>query len=179
MSIQKYLYHASPVCGLKKITPQNKTAPIGFGVKSVIFATDNFAFSTMFLVNHDDSWANGGAIGDVLYFVISDEPRFRQLDKGGSVYMVSSKYFNNYNKREWFATRTLKTLSTIRFSSGLDAMIINGVQAYFTDKDTYMKIQNSPDHGMDIFNDMRSENEKRGYKVKKFDIYKGSKTKVV
>jgi hypothetical protein len=144
----------------------------------VVFATDDFAFATQFLVPHDDSWANGGAIGDVLFFIISDRDKFSRKDTGGSIYLVSSRNFRKYNKREWFSRNKVDTESEICFSSGLDAMIINGVQVYFVDKDLYQKMQESPDHGAPIMNGLVSENEKRGLKVKKLDIYKGSKRKL-
>jgi hypothetical protein len=78
----KYLYHASPNCNLKVIKPRNTTAPQGFSEGPVVFATDNFAFSTMFLVPHDDSWANGGAFGNTFFFVIGNKDKFLKLDEG-------------------------------------------------------------------------------------------------
>lgn len=178
MAKPKYLYHASPKCNLKKVEPRNVTAPEGFEKGPVVFATDDFAFATHYLVPHDDSWANGGAVGDVLFFLISNREKFFEKDKGGSIYLVSSKQFTKHNKREWFSRNSVKTESEVCFSSGLDAMLINGVQVYFSDKDLYKEIQDSSDHGASILNSLVSENEKRGLKVKKLDIYKGSKRKV-
>lgn len=175
MNRLKFLYHASPQCNLKVIEPRKNTAPTGFKEGPVVFATDNFAFSTNFLVPHDDSWANGGAFGDVLYFVISDRKRFEKADKGGCVYLISSKGFTNYNKREWFTRKPVKTNGKVHFNSGLDAMIITGVQVYFVNTQTYFDIQNAKDHGVSILNSMKSENEKRGLRVEKLDLYQGSK----
>ena len=174
----KYLYHASPKCKLKNIKPRNITAPEGFENGPVVFATDDFAFATHFLVPHNDGWANGGAIGGVPFFVIGDRKRFIEKDKGGSIYLIQSDNFSKYNKREWVSSKSVKTESEVCFSSGLDAMIISGVQVYFVDKDTYKHIQDSQDHGTSIMNDLASENEKRGLRERKLDIYKGSKKKV-
>jgi hypothetical protein len=92
--------------------------------------------------------------------------------------MVPSGTFKKYYKREWFSKESVKTVGRIHFSSGFDAMIINGVQVYFVSKDSYKEIQEAEDHGMSILNGVQSENEKRGLKVKKFDLYRGSKKKV-
>lgn len=170
-----FLYHASPNCDLKVIEPRKNTAPVGFKEGPVVFATDNFAFSTNFLVSHDDSWANGGAFGDVLYFVINDEERFKKADNGGCVYLIPSKNFINYNKREWFTRKSVKTNGKVQFGSGLDAMIITGVQVYFVSLKVYRDIQSAKDHGVSILNSMKSENEKRGIRVEKLDLYQGSK----
>jgi len=173
----KYLYHASHKRNLKKIKPRNITTPEGFGKGPVIFATSEFAFATQFLVPHDDSWANGGVIGGVLFFVIGDRKRFIEKDKGGSIYSIPSNNFSKYNKREWISSKSVKTGSEVCFSSGLDAMVTNGVQVYFVDKETYESVQKSQDHGTLIMNKLVSEDEKRGLKVRKLDVYKRSKKK--
>jgi hypothetical protein len=171
----QFLYHASSTCKLKIIEPRNETAPEGFREGKVIFATDGLSFATQFIVPTDDSWTNGG----VPYFVIGDKIRFLKKDKGGSIYLVPSKDFRKYNKREFVSKRKTRTVSEICFSSGLDAMIIHDVQVYFVDKHTFAQIQKSSDHGVSIMNGLISENEKRGYKVEKLDIYRGSKKKIV
>ena len=171
----KYLYHASPILGLSKIEPRNRTAPEGFRKGPVVFATDSFSFATQFLVSHDDSWANGGAFGNTYFFVISDRKRFKKADKGGSIYLVASEDFKNYNKHEWFTRKAVNTFGSVHFSSGLDAMIINKVQVYFVGPKVYVEIENAKDHGVSILNRLKSENEKRGLKVKKLEFYRGSK----
>lgn len=171
MAKPDFLYHASPECHLEVIEPRRRTAPHGFKQGPVVFATDSFPFTTQFLVPSDDSWANGGALGDTFFFVIGDKKRFLETDKGGCIYTVPSDTFKKYYKREWFSKSKVKIVSKIHFSSGLDAMIINGVQVYFVDSALYQKIQKAEDHGMSILNNRESENEKRGLEVKKFDIY--------
>ncbi len=171
----QYLYHASPNCDLKVIEPRNNTAPEGFRKGLVVFATDSFAFSTMFLVPHDDSWANGGAFGNTLFFVVSNKARFLKADHGGCVYLIPSETFKNYNKREWFSRKAVTPKSHVYFESGLDAMIINKVQVYFVSPVVYSEIEVARDHGVSILNKLKSENEKWGLKVKKLEFYRGSK----
>jgi hypothetical protein len=178
MGKAKYLYHASPVQNLKTIEPRALTVPQDFVDAPCVFATDNFAFATMFLVPHDDSWANGGAFGSNLFFVVSDKDRYLETDYGGSVYLVLSKKFKNYNRKEWFSCDPVKTHGSVNYSSGLTAMIVSGVQVYFTDKETYDEIQNAPDHGMTKLNSLISENEKWGLPVVRLEMYRGSKKKV-
>lgn len=172
---QKYFYHASPECDLKFIEPKKITSPQDFEEGNVVFATDDFAFAAMFLVSHDDSWANGGTFNDVPYFVISDKDRFQEKDKGGCIYIVRSKLFKKLNRHEWFCKRRLNAKGKVWFSSGLLAMLIMGVQVYFTDKNTYLKIRKARDHGLSILNSLTSENERKGYKFQKLEMYFSSK----
>ncbi|MBN1168886.1 hypothetical protein JXA63_03255 [Candidatus Woesebacteria bacterium] len=176
--MNKYLYHASPVNVLKEIEPRAKTIPENFDKGPCIFATEYFDFATQFLVPHDDSWANGGAFSDQTFFVISDRKRFEKADKGGSIYLVKADDFQNYNRREWFSIKKVKTFGEVKFSSGLMAMITQGVQVYFVDESTYINIQNAQDHGLSILNSLETENEKWGFTVKKLDMYQGSKKKL-
>jgi len=178
MGKPKYLYHASAAGNIEQLKPRSITMPQGFCEGPVVFATDCFAFATQFIVSSDDSWANGGAIGGVYFFVISDKARFSRVDKGGCVYLVPSVSFNKYNKREWYSKKTVKVVSKVCFDSGLGAMIINDVQVYFVAKSVYKKIQASSDHGAKILNGLPCENEKWGLRVEKFDIYRGSKEKI-
>ncbi len=175
MKKPRYLYHASPVRNLSQIEPRAKTIPSDFQEGQVVFATDEFAFATQFLVPSDDSWANGGAMGDVLFFIVSDKERFHNADKGGSIYLITSQGFTNYNKREWFAKKPKKTESEIYFPKGFLAMLTQNVQVYFVDKTLYSKIQEYPQTNLHLLNSIKSENEKRGQKVVQFDFYKGSK----
>lgn len=178
MNKRKYLYHASPVKGLKAIEPRAETVPEDFDKSPCIFATEYFDFATQFLVPHDDSWANGGAFSDQPFFVISDRERFKKADKGGSIYLVKAKDFVFYKKREWFSQQPVKVVEETTFSSGLMAMITQGVQVYFTDRKTYKKIQTSADHGLSVLNTLDTENEKWGFPVSRLDLYQGSKKRI-
>ena len=178
MTKRKYLYHASPIKGLKIIEPRSKTVPENFKDTPCIFATEYFDFATQFLVPHDDSWANGGAFNDQPFFVISDRERFEKNDKGGSIYLVKAGDFQNYNKREWFSKKPVEVAGEVQFSCGLMAMITQCVQVYFTNKNTYEKIQNAQDHGLSILNSLKAENEKWGFNVSDLDMYRGSKKKL-
>ena len=173
----KYLYHASLYNDLDIITPQSKTLPIGFDKGKVVFATDNFAFSTQFLVPHDDTWALGGTFNHIIYFVISDKNRFTKSDKGGTIYLLPSDSFDLFNRREWISGVPVKPKDTVKYSSGLMAMLSQGVQVYFVDKKVFDTVRNSVGRGLSLLNSLTSENEKLGMKVERFDLYKGSKEK--
>jgi len=47
-------------------------------------------------------------------------------------------------------------------------MIENGVQVYFVDGETHRKIRASKDHGLSIYRELESENQKRGVNIKEF-----------
>ena len=173
--MQKYLYHASPIKDLAKLEPRANTTPAEFEEGPCVFATDNLPFATEFLVPHDDSWANGGAFSGTNFFVIGDKERFREVDKGGCIYIVHSLGFRKYNKREWLCKEPVDVVEKIVFTSGLTAMIIHGVQVYFVDNQVYSNIQNARDHGLTILNSLESENEKLGFPVEELGMYRGSK----
>ncbi len=175
---QKYLYHASANNNLRIIKPRSLTIPKGFDKGPVVFATDCFTFSTQFIVPHDDSWANGGAFGDTCFFVISDRKKFEKADKGGTIYLVPSDTFKKYNRKEWFSNKSIKPGGKVSFTSGLQAMIIRGVQVYFVGTRTYKEYQNAPERVYSILNKLESENEKLGYEIEKLEMYKGSKKKI-
>lgn len=175
MDKPSFLYHASPFCDLGVISPKKNTVPEGFDKGPVVFASHSFAFATQFLVPHDDSWANGGSLGGVFFFVISDEGKYKEADKGGCVYLVDSKYFEKYNKHEWVSEEDAKVISKVTFRSGMEAMIINGVQVYVVNPNIYQKIQTSFDHGAEILNGIKSENERLGLTVEPLELYSGSK----
>ena len=89
--------------------------------------------------------------------------------------MVPSASFTNYNKREWFTREKVVPVSSVHFTSGLDAMVINKVQVYFVSPSVYKEIENAKDHGVSILNRLKSENERWGLSVKKLEFYHGSK----
>ncbi len=105
--------------------------------------------------------------------VIADEQKFKDLDRGGALYSVLSKDFEeNKDKRGGFtysSTQAVKPESKISVDSGLDTMIENGVQVYFVDKETLKKIKADEKHGRNILTGLESENQKRNKNIKRFD----------
>jgi hypothetical protein len=178
MSKQKYLYHASPNNNLEILKPKSLTTPEDFGHGPVVFATHSLVFASQFIVPTDDSWANGGAYSNDCFFVISDRKRFEGSDKGGSIYLVSSEIFEEYNNKEVFSRKPVKVVSSIQFDSGLEAMIVLGVQVYFVSEKEYGQLQKEPEKGFSLLNSLTSENEKWRLDVVKFSVYRGSKKKV-
>ena len=80
------LYHASRN-GIGIFEPRTDTArDENEGPK--VFATPSRAMTSIFLVDCDDSWVSSGAMNDVPYIIISDEERYKSLDKGGTVYSL-------------------------------------------------------------------------------------------
>lgn len=166
------LYHASAATDIKEVIPQRKTArrddegPVVFGAKDL-------AFATMFIVRADDSWTLKGIHGGVYYTVISDEERFRNLDKGGPVYELPNDSFEcdrNIGMREyeWQSKDPVKPLAEKNYPSGLGAMIENGVQVYFVDKDTLEKIRETKWKNLEILRGLQSENQKLNKNVIEF-----------
>jgi hypothetical protein len=59
----------------------------------VVFATPDKAYASMFIVRSNDSWTNKGQYQGQYYQVISDEKRYKNLDKGGAIYTFKSDDF--------------------------------------------------------------------------------------
>ncbi len=120
----------------------------------------------MFLVKTDDSWCHSGRFGEVPYFVCNDEDRFRDKDKGGSIYKLDSKDFQcdpqkGLGVNEWTSRVPAMPISKEVYDFGLIAMLNCGVQVYFVDPDKFEKINNSEDHGNQILRNSISENQKQ------------------
>ncbi|HEU5114418.1 MAG TPA: hypothetical protein VFT82_01475, partial [Candidatus Paceibacterota bacterium] len=80
-----------------------------------------------------------------------------------------SDSFTNKSKehdQEWTNPGNVKPVGKTRFPSAIDAMIENGVQVFFTDKETFARIQKSSDYGYSILKTLESENMKRGENVR-------------
>lgn len=174
----EFLYHASDNKNIDELEPRNekvrdpKEGP-------VIFATPDLAFASAFLMKElDDGWSHKGNINGISYVVINDRELFNKLDKGGAVYKLSSDSFScDYNKSmsgfEWTAKENVKPIDKTDYDSALEAMLNNGLQVYFIDKDTFNKINNlkMPKDVMDLVNILRSlksENQSRGINYKDF-----------
>ncbi|XLQ19753.1 MAG: hypothetical protein ACKUBY_04130 [Candidatus Moraniibacteriota bacterium] len=141
---------------------------------SVIFATPDKAFASMFLVPEmNDGWTNKGKFGDVYYIVIGSEEHFRKFDNGGSIYEIDNfdDFYCDEKKGmgdcEWVSRDSVKPSSEELVESALDTMIENGVQVYFVDKEVFIKIHDSSDHGLTVLQNMQSENQKQGKNIKK------------
>ena len=131
-----------------------------------MFASDDLASVTRFSVPADDSWTQISSFDGVHTMIISNEERFRLMDKGGAIYSLPSDNFSVEDKEqhpdEWTSKKAIQPTEKIEFDSALDAMLDHKVQVYFTDKDTLTKIQMAEDHGQGILRTLKSENEKLG-----------------
>lgn len=143
------LYHASDNKNIKVLQPQMKSVRNN-NEGPVVFATPNLALASCFIVNVDDSWADMGRFNDVVYFICNDEIRFKQADKGGTIYVLDSDGFEaDPNKgmglNEWINKNSVVPKDKIEYKSGLQAMIENNVKIFFVDPKKFDIIMNSED----------------------------------
>lgn len=120
-----------------------------------VFGTPNRAMASIFLVESDDSWVQSGAMDDVPYIIISDEEKFRGLDKGGVVYSLPNDTFENdphkgLKELEWTSKEPVTPVEKEVIPSALEDMVKHGVKVFFVDKNVYAQIQNAPDEGESI-----------------------------
>lgn len=120
-----------------------------------VFASPSRAVAGFFLIENDDSWVQHGAFDGVPYIIISDEERFRNSDKGGTVYSLPSSTFQSDPSKglgdlEWTSNVPVTPIGKEFVPSAIQDMLRNGVRIYFVDKVTYRKIRDSVDHGYSI-----------------------------
>jgi hypothetical protein len=172
MEKPKVLYHASPNKDLSKLEPRSISRPLDFHEGQVVFATPDLSRSTVFLVASDDSWTHSGSFGNVCYFYCKDKERFLREDHGGVVYFLPPDTFEKYNENEWFSKEVVTPIEIKEYTSGLTAMVENGVRVYFVDDATFERLNQAEDHGLSILSELETENEKRDIPVKDFNYHR-------
>ncbi len=138
------LFHASRNSNIEVFEPRQES----FRDKDegpLVFATPSRAMASIFLVEADDSWVGSGAINGEPYIVISDEARYRSLDKGGVIYQLPSDTFENnpekgLKKLEWTSKQAVVPIGKEIITSALDDMLTHGVKVYFVDNNTFQKL---------------------------------------
>ena len=148
------LYHASRTGDIEAFEPRARSVrDRNEGPR--VFASPSRAMVSMFLVKCDDSWVQKGAFDGVPYMIISDEARFRSLDKGSYLYSLPSDTFETDPQKglrefEWTSAVSVKPIGREFIPSALADMIKQGVKVYFVDRDTFQKIDTAADHGKSI-----------------------------
>lgn len=158
------LYHASPRRDIEEFQPRAETVRDP-EEGPLVFASPDAKAVTRFLVPVDDSWTQISTFNGIHTIVISDKDRFSRLDKGGAVYSLPPETFTHdetKSKREWTSKFGVKPTAKLEYTSGLEAMIDNGVQVYFVNEETFKQIRSSKDHGLKILEKIESENKKLG-----------------
>ncbi len=172
------LYHASHNPDIEEFVPRNdrirdpKEGP-------VVFATPDKGLASTFLVEgHNDDWMQIGFYSGIpVVVVLMDRDSFIARDHGGTLYLLPSDSFGfderrGMGEKEWTSHQPVKPLAKIEHPSALDAMIENGVQVYFVDKDMFTAIRDAissaDDLGMSILESITSENQLRGEHVVSF-----------
>lgn len=127
-----------------------------------IFATPSKAMTTIFLVETDDSWTQSGSMDGTPFMVISDKERFSQLDTGGYIYSLPSDSFDTNLEKglrelEYTSTEPVTPNEREFVPSALQAMLENGVNVYFVDKETWHAMQESDDDGESILKSLAPE----------------------
>ena len=159
------LYHGSQDKRIEKLEPR----AIGFRDSSegaVVFAAIDPGFASIFITPTYQYGLSGRFCPTCpFYFVFSDEEKFRNLDKGGSIYFLPIDSFYTHPEKgvgtnEWVSKEKVKPLFKIDFESSLQAMLNFGVQVFFVTSWGFDQIKLSQDHGKSILEGLQSENEK-------------------
>jgi hypothetical protein len=163
------LYHASQNREIEEFEPHKETYRDP-NEGPVIFATPDKAYASCFLVpKATDSWCQKSIFtnpedGKSIYvMIISDKDRYIKSDRCGAIYSLPNDTFEtdltkSMKSREWTSRETVKPNGKTEYESGLEAMLENKVQVYFTDRETFNKIRKSDDHGFSIIQTLKPEN---------------------
>ena len=136
------LYHGSPNPNIRIFEPraENIRHP---DEGNVVFASPSIRFASCYLFRWDDSWVHQfiGDNGDI-YMVIANISRFRENDKGGSIYLMPIKGFVHEKDKglgvyEWTNKSAVTPYGKINFLSALGAMKEFGVKVYFIDDEQF------------------------------------------
>ncbi len=145
----KKLYHASQQAGITVFEPrqEKKRHP---DEPAQIFATPSEKIATMFIVPADDTLSISGAYNGVWTYIIGDEKKFNEFDKGGCIYELPSDTFtvNPYRGLglfEWTSTTNTTPKAERQFTSGLDAMKKAGIKIYIVDAQQFKQLKESND----------------------------------
>lgn len=100
----------------------------------------------MFLTNTDDSWTSKGMFNGQWYCAISDEKRFKEIDKGGAIYTLPSDTFTTdldrgMGRNEWISKVPIKPSSKKEYDTCLTAMILNNVKVIFVNQEVFHKFR--------------------------------------
>ncbi len=162
------LFHASQNRDIKVFEPhQDKVRDPIEGPK--VFATPDKALASCFIVPTDSSWVKIGrfdkdGVPGPWKVVVSDEKRFREADKEGSIYSLPTESFSTDPSKgmgefEWTSADPVAPDGKEDYESGLAAMKELGVDVLFVDKDTFTAIQTADDHGESIIEGLKPSSE--------------------
>ena len=141
-----FLYHASSNKYVEIFEPREESVR-DQEEGPVVFGTPNKTYVSMFMVKSNDSWTSKGRYNGVWYHAISDEKRYRQLDKGGAIYTLPNDTFETDPTRgmksmEWVSKVSVKPTKKEVYSSGVRAMMENGVKVLFITKNVFADFKN-------------------------------------
>jgi hypothetical protein len=139
------VYHGSPNRNITTFEPRVEQVR-DKNEGALIFATPSIQRASCYLFRWDDSWVNQSVDwnndnkADFQFnMVISDDKRFKKLDKGGAIYLLPVKSFTYDEQKglgiyEWTSRDKVKPFTKLDFPSALEAMKNFGVKIYFLNK---------------------------------------------
>jgi hypothetical protein len=162
----RILYHGSQDKNITELEPR----AIGIRDASegrVVFAATDPGLASIFISpTHQYSRSGRFCSTCPYYFVFSDEEKYKNLDKGGSIYFLPIDSFHTSPSKgvgtnEWISKKNVKPLFKMDFDSSLQAMLSFGVQVFFVTNEIFEQIKTSQDHGKSILLNLQSENKKQ------------------
>lgn len=124
--------------------------------RPAVFATDDIATASLFLMPHDALFSIGREQG-ISYVCIWGTPEeFQKKDRGGYLYVLPSDTFEKRGKAyEWQSDVAVAPREVRHFATALDAFRRNGVRVYFiNDDDLFDRIRDNKDTRLQILKEV-------------------------
>ena len=160
------LFRGSPRKDASLFVPKERVGS-GSSERLVVSASPDRSVATKFVVPIENLNVTVGSFGEIQYYVCDNEQSFRETDKGGGIYTLRRDGFEfNSGVGVWTSLRPVEPISKEEVTSGLNAMIDAGIQVFFVDPETFKRIKESSDNGLEILRNAISENMKQNKNVK-------------
>lgn len=159
MVTPEFLYRGTPRKDVDLFTPKEKVND-----RLVVSASSDRTTAIKFVVPIEDIKVKLGTLGDTHYYVCAEEEKFKEMDIGGSIYLLPSNGFEpapEVGTHVWVNPNSVTPIGKEEISSALEAMIRAGVQVYFVSEEIFQRFKKFPEDRPEILKSLISENYKR------------------
>ena len=159
MTTPEFLYRGTPRRDADRFTPKELV-----GGRLVVSASPDRTTAIKFVVPIEGLNVKLGTLGDIHYYVCADEKKFREMDMGGSTYLLPPNGFEPAPKvgaNVWVNPNSVIPIGREEISSAIQAMIKAGVRVYFVSEEIFERFRKFPEDRLEILKSLISENNKQ------------------
>jgi len=159
MATPKFLYRGTPRRDVDQFTPKEKV-----GGRLVVSASPDRTTAIKFVVPIEGLKVKLGTLGDTHYYICAEEKKFKEMDIGGSIYLLPPNGFEpapEVGADVWVNPNSVIPIGKEEISSAIEAMIKAGVQVYFVSEEIFERFRKFPEDRLEILKSLISENNKQ------------------